>query len=225
MFAAADGCKKGWVVAMTPSWPAVAPPSLQVVGDIGELLMLTRDAQRVMLDMPIGLADRGGRLCDEEARRMLGGNSSRCFFAPPRGALMATSYEEFNEKHLAACGKKSSRQAFGLLSKIREVDAVMTPALQERVWEFHPELTFMHLAGTALASKHSAQGILARLALLRPLIPGLDEFHRVEATGDAGIDDVLDALVGLVAAARPAGRLPAGGALRDARGLRCEINY
>lgn len=39
-------------------------------------------------------------------------------------------------------GKSLSRQAFEIISKIREVDDLMTPELQTRVFEVHPELSF-----------------------------------------------------------------------------------
>lgn len=45
----------------------------------------------VAVDVPIGLLERGGRECDAEARRLLGGRRSSVFPAPIRPILTATS--------------------------------------------------------------------------------------------------------------------------------------
>ena len=55
---------------------------------------------------------------------------------------------------------------WGIVPKLREVDAVMTPGLQKRVMEFHPGLVWKRLAGRVLAPKHGARGAVQRLAVL-----------------------------------------------------------
>jgi predicted RNase H-like nuclease len=123
---------------------------------------------------------------------------------------------------------------WGIVPRLREVDATMTPALQGRIMEFHPELAWKRLAGRVLLSKHTAAGLVQRLGLLRPHVPNLDEMDggaRTSGAAHAGLDDVLDALVGLAVAASirtqrcQAYRLPESEPQRDERGLRMEIWY
>jgi predicted RNase H-like nuclease len=84
--------------------------------------------------IPIGLLDTpqiGGRECDREARRLLKPPRASSVFSPPiRKYLPAQDFSET---------RGISKQAFGILSKIREVDEQMTPELQNRVYEVHPE--------------------------------------------------------------------------------------
>jgi predicted RNase H-like nuclease len=134
-------------------------------------------------------------------------------------------------------GHGLSIQAFNILPKIREVDRLMTPALQQRVYEAHPELAFQSLAGHPLQGrKRTVAGREARLRVLETLPSPL--FHDIRAAftqvlhankrTDVAPDDILDAYV-LVwtalciwrAQAHRVPKLPQ----HDARGLRMEIWY
>jgi len=234
MIASADGCKRGWILARCKGWPPTETPALEIHPDFGAVIGATATCEIVVVDMPIGLPEAGCRACDEEAKKYLGGQAhSRVFYAPPRATLDVTDWKEFVTIHRGANGRGLSKQAFGLLAKLRDVDAAMTPALQERVREFHPELAWRHLAGHLLSSKHTAAGSLERLRLLRYLVPALDDLDKdyPGAAAKAALDDVLDALVGLWVAARIAAggrnaqRLPANDPPKDTRVLRMEIWY
>jgi predicted RNase H-like nuclease len=122
-----------------------------------------------------------------------------------------------------------SRQVFGLLQKIADVDDLMTPRLQQRVVEAHPELSFMELNdGKPLSfPKTSAPGRACRVRLLTrgACLTGLEE-EAAHVAGGAKPDDVLDA----AAAAWTGARLVRGEAIRipddpgvDQRGLRMEM--
>jgi predicted RNase H-like nuclease len=133
--------------------------------------------------------------------------------------------------NVAATGRSLSEQSLGIVRKIREVDLVMTPALQACVREVHPEVVFAARsgAGAGLASsKKTTEGRSARLALLPP---AWAEAARAAAfpRKDAAPDDVVDALAALDAALRIASgrvrRLPDGPEERDERGLAMEIVY
>lgn len=204
----------------------------------------------VAIDMPIGLPERfnpGGRDCDRLARALLnaGGSGRGCtIFTPPtRLALNAAHYRQAcaaNAKGAAPGARAGlSKQSFNLFPKIRELDALMTPAHQARVHETHPELVFMALAGGPLTQpKKSAQGRARRIELLAgagiadaaDLIASARAFAHGAALphGHAAVrvqpDDVLDALACALAARRIslglAQRLPEPlKAQRDARGL------
>ncbi|PMW04791.1 DUF429 domain-containing protein, partial [Pseudomonas sp. GW456-11-11-14-TSB2] len=64
-------------------------------------------------------------------------------------------------------GKGVSAQLWNIADKIREVDEIMTPALQDTIGEAHPELIFWNLVGQRrLARKTSLDGREQRIALL-----------------------------------------------------------
>ena len=234
----ADGCKGGWVLALAGRWPCAEPPRLHLCADFRQVVALTRSCSAVVVDMPIGLPSSARpRPCDELAWEELRSCRSRVFRTPPRQALRARTALEFQAIHRRICGVGSGYPVWNIAAKLREVDAAMTPSLQRRVVEFHPELVWKRLAGRALLSKHTKAGLQARLSILRHLVPGMEEAlqWRKRFTGSVDLDDVLDALVGLAAAhaiamVSPAAamsgracRLPPWRPPRDARGLRMEI--
>jgi predicted RNase H-like nuclease len=201
-----DGCRAGWVVAESRG-PA-DPPAFRVVPKIASLLDdLQQEHALVAIDIPIGLpggppTDDGRRRCDRAARTALGLRAVSVFSAPCRQTLAAQSYAEACYLEVAArgWGQGISQQAYGILPKIREVDAAVTPAHQQPISagtgvlirEVHPEVCFAMLnggAGPALGMRHAKRvchackktgvpcpGESDRLALLRdwfgPFEPG-----------------------------------------------------
>jgi predicted RNase H-like nuclease len=141
-----------------------------------------------------------------------------------RAVLGASSYEEACRISRAAYGRAVSRQLFGILPKIRELDALQSPALQQQLFEMHPEVSFAELAGAPMQfHKATSEGRHERLAALRRAFPDLRAVSDVRPRGTQP-DDVLDALVGAWTARRYASGLHTrlGGDV-DARGLRMEI--
>lgn len=189
----------------------------------------TRRCAAVAVDIPIGLTEGPEpRPPDIEARRVLGQRASSVFPAPVRPAMQARTYEKACTISLRVSGRKMSKQSFALIDKIRQADRVMTPELQERVVEVHPEVSFWALnGGQAMAhKKKSAAGKQERLQLLTRVFQ--DGLASVAVPAGAGRDDLLDACV----AAWTAWRLAHGRAERlpsdppvDARGLRMAIVY
>jgi len=221
-----DGCRGGWIAV---SIDAADRRDFAIFSAIAEVLVL--GAATTMIDIPIGLPERGYRGCDREARRLLKGAASRVFLGLRRPLLGCLSdYPAANAWGKKTDGKGLAKQAFNILPKIAEVDAVITPALQERFRESHPELVFARMnGGTPLASKHEAEGLRQRHDLLmRHGFAALDAWlARLRGTG-AKPDDLYDACVLALAArdamAGDAQRIGAGEA-RDAKGLRMEIWY
>ena len=161
-----------------------------------------------MIDIPIGLPG-GARACDLEARVLLGPRRSSIFPAPSRRLL--------DEREYAG---QCSLQLWNILDKVREVDRLMSPALQRRVYEGHPETSFALLAGAPLRwKKKTALGAAERRALLAP------HFGEIPRVPGAAMDDVLDAHALLWSAHRIAGGKAQvlGAPQRDRRGLRCHI--
>jgi predicted RNase H-like nuclease len=173
----------------------------------------------VAIDIPIGLAEHGARACDIEARARLGPRRSSVFPAPVRAVLGAATWTDANATARAVDGRGLPRQVFNLLAKIAEVDARISPALQSRIVEAHPELCFASMSGAPLAfAKRTPAGQHDRMALVRaPILP----------VAGAARDDVLDAHALLWTARRVARGVEArlGDGSRDRRGLRMEIVY
>lgn len=200
---------------------------------VADVLSLTPAPQMIAIDIPIGLLDtpqRGGRDCDQLARRLLRRRASSVFSPPSRSVLQATHYDQVR-------GHGMSRQAFGILPKIRQVDELITPAHQTIVHEAHPELAFMRLAGAPMQhNKKTTAGREERLRALRQapqphyqgLASALQRALRTYRRAQVAYDDLLDACALLstsyALATAQAHRLPTLPAW-DAKGLRMEICY
>lgn len=231
MIAGVDGCKRGWLVAISAGWPCEELPELVFCRDFSLVLETTVSCSVVVVDMPIGLPSGDEcRKCDIAARDEIGRkDSKRIFMTPPRQSLQASTAEEFQQIHRRLKGKGAGIPVWGIAQKLKEVDAEMNPKIQEHTMEFHPELAWKQLAGNVLASKHTAKGILQRLEFIKKFIPEVAGFGDVPAATRGKIDDVLDALVGLATAHSIATgpdynrRLPLDEPGRDERGLRMEI--
>jgi predicted RNase H-like nuclease len=202
-------------------------------------LAFAAGAEKVAVDMPIGLPDRigeAGRGCDRAARVHLGGRQSSLFAVPSRAAVMEKDYAAVCAAALRTSDppRKVSKQCFNLFPKIRELDALMTPALQRRVVESHPELAFWAMNGERpldlpkrVKSQPHEPGLKLRRALLEQAgfpVAGLDRADFPRAL--AGPDDILDAAACAVVARKVcegrARRFPEEPS-QDARGLRMEI--
>ena len=232
MIAGVDGCRAGWFVALAETWPGNKVPSFAVCPEFRDVLAFTASCKMIVVDMPIGLpSEAEKRKCDLEVRNLLAPEGrSRVFFTPPCTTLDASSYNIFLEKHRQATGRGASRQTYGIVPKLREVDPVMTPELQERVREFHPELAWKRLAGKVLKSKHTENGINDRWSILEKSgAYWVKDLKDRKPPVGTKIDDVLDAFVGLHVAVsitnNTAPRLPKSEIQHDSRGLRMEIWY
>jgi predicted RNase H-like nuclease len=196
---------------------------------------LFADAARfdiLAIDIPIGLSESGWRPCDTAARRLLRGpRASSVFPAPARAVLAARSYEEAVSISVAVCGKKMTRQSFGILDRIAEIDRALqsSPMLCEKVREIHPEVCFYFLNEKRPMenSKRTELGAAERDKVLERVFG--NAFARIRAEIPkrlAADDDIRDAL----AAAWTAGRIADGVAecisgvsARDLTGLTMEM--
>lgn len=226
--AGVDGCRGGWVAVLF-NIGVREPRQTLLCEDFEAVLRLSPRPEVIAIDMPIGLLDvrrPKGRLCDELARNELTGRKSSVFSPPIRGLLDAPRSQ--------ALANGVSPFAFGIVSKIGEVDQWMTPELQHRVFESHPELAFKSLCGRPMhLGKKTREGRKERLrtlANLRTIFPDpgvmvaedLGRFTRKQVAPD----DLLDAYVMTWMASRiaagTASRLPDDPPL-DRKGLRMEI--
>ncbi len=224
-----DGCRGGWVLVRLPATAPIDAGAVdaRVVETLDPVLTDLASGRLVAaaIDVPIGLAARRPRACDLAARSMLGPRRSSVFPAPVRAVLSATTYEEACRVSRAACGKAVSRQLFNIVGKIREVDRLQSPELQDRLFEMHPELSFTLLAGAPMrCHKATPEGRAERLGALRSAFPAIDPTAPSWSLPGARPDDVLDALVGAWTARRSvAGTHVRLGGEHDERGLRMEV--
>lgn len=231
--AGVDGCRAGWVVVWHPL-DAKQHARVAIFSTFSDVLAIPEKPEVIAIDIPIGLPDMtgpGGRSCDAAVRKFLGVRAASLFSVPSRSAVYSDDYG-------AACAeasrtshppRKISKQAFNLFPKMREVDALMTPDIQRRVVECHPEFVFWRLNDSRALehSKKSYEGAQSRRALLvRAGYPSA-VFDRVSLRKkDACDDDVIDAF----AAASVACDILRGKAQRvpvcpeiDRKGLKMEI--
>jgi len=235
-----DGCPAGWIAV---TFPIDHPEDAEwhIFKDFETLVAATAQHKALAIDMPIGLpeiAEAGGRAADREARAKLGDRKSSVFSVPARAAIYAQDYRAACEKALQFSDppRKVAKQTFNLFPKIREIDALMTPGLQDRVVECHPEVSFWALNGCEpldqpkkVKSRPYEPGIELRRCLLKDA--GFRDEFLVGPVGSSrrvATDDFLDAC----AAAWSAARLASGAARRmpaehvtDRKGLRVEIVY
>lgn len=224
-----DGCPGGWVAV---TWDSEAGSlAVRVHRSFAELLAAYEGAAAIGVDIPIGLAEGAPRGADRAARRVLGPRASSVFPAPDPRLLEQMPYADALARSRQLLGKGISRQAHAIYPKVAEVNALMTPELQRRVVEVHPEVSFATLnGGPMMTSKRTPEGYEERRALLAAGL-GLGIWDRATARGiarPAGADDVLDATVAAWSARRlalgVAGRLPEPAEV-DARGIRMEIVF
>jgi len=201
VIAGVDGCRAGWVVALARLEAHNAlEHQVRICASFEEVLRLEPAPVVLAIDIPIGLLAEprpGGRDCDRRARQLLGRRASSVFTPPSRMVLEATHYAQVRAYGL-------SIQAFNILPKIREVDRVMSPALQQRVYEAHPELAFRCLAGhpmqqrkKTVAGREERLQALARAPspLFHGIQPALARALQSCKRTQVAADDVLDAFV------------------------------
>ena len=224
--AGVDGCRGGWVVATVPQ-RGRGPIGIRVVADLGDVVaeVETGHLAAVAIDIPIGLPAHEPRAADVLARSRLGPRRSSVFPAPCRAVLGADDYAEACARSRAVCGKAVSKQLFNILPKIAEIDAILTPSLQERIVEMCPELSFAVLTGRPMTHrKTTSAGRRERVAALESVFAGVAAQTDRPPAG-AQRDDVVDALVGAWTAQRVAEgvHMALGGAYDDT-GLRMEVS-
>lgn len=223
----ADGCKAGWIaVRRAPG----SMPSVEVFVSFAALLSAIPDNAIVAVDMPIGLPEfssKGGRGPEALVRPLLGTRQSSVFSIPSRAALYAdtsdfTTVEAWYAAHRRASDvakttsdppRSVSIQAFGIFSKIREIDTLLIarPDLRGRIFESHPEVAFCRLNGDQamqlpkkIKGSVNPAGMAERKALLYRHGYDMDFLDQPPPRG-AAADDFLDAAVMMLIAGRIAG--------------------
>lgn len=175
-----------------------------------------RDAQLILVDMPIGLP--GGkvktRAADSLARKLLGKRGSSVFTPGVRSLLVCRTYEEACRENRKVTGKKITLQYWNLIPKIADVDSFLTttPDAIGRVLESHPELCFEKASIKSINyGKKTADGIGERLEILRKYFPDSQEVYtrvlKQYRRKDVARDDIVDAMILAVTARESRGAM------------------
>ena len=205
-----DGCAAGWFYIALGEQGEYC---YGVVGELREIVDKAHVRDRVFVDIPIGLPDKGmpePRKFDIEARQRLGWpRRASVFPAPARETLAAADdYQKACRANQQAVGRKISRQTFGILPKIRDADDLLRHDEKARkiVREVHPELCFWELNDKhpMKHSKKTKEGQDERLAMLARIWSrartALDEICAEYRRKDVAKDDIVDAMAAAVAA-------------------------
>ncbi|MEJ7839342.1 MAG: DUF429 domain-containing protein [Thermomicrobiales bacterium] len=230
--AGVDGCPDGWVAAVVDVETLTL--KFRVFATFRELVAELEDAVAIGIDIPIGLMSCGSRQADTLARKRLPGKTSSVFSAPHPEVRRIQDYATANARSKQLIGKGLTIQCFHILRKIAEVNDEMTPDMQARIIEVHPEVSFAEMnEKPILLKKGRVCGFNERAALLRSksglaLIPDWKEAKNVVPGMTVRPDDTLDAIV----AAWTALRFSRGEASRVPKepeigfgGLRAEIVF
>lgn len=200
-----DGCKSGWICVSRVN--AAGQLRAQIIDQMENLEFNTYDF--IAIDIPIGLPVSGSRACDVGARVILKPRGCCVFPAPIRPLLDAEDYAKACAIKFAIDGNKISRQAWGIMPKIAEVDELLQSReeLRTKVIEVHPEVSFccMNNQVPLLLGKKSCEGKLNRLTLIDLYFgAGTIKYLKNSLVGNRGWgdDDLLDACAALWTAER-----------------------
>lgn len=183
-----------------------------------------RDADRILIDIPIGLRSGGKRACDVEAKQRLGGRrGNSVFYTPIREAVEAQTITDAKRAQ-DSLDFSVQNQAWGIVPRIQEVDEFLMMFSEElvntEIRETHPELCFTALNGgePMTHDKQTETGRDERLAVLSGfLVDAHGLYHEAVETftepdwapvvGKSGRDDIIDAMVATLTA-RECGSTP-----------------
>jgi predicted RNase H-like nuclease len=182
--------------------------------------LLADPYDRAMIDMPIGLPERGYRQCDIEARALVG---PRVFLGARWGVWNFKTLGEANAHYWnqEGVGRGISMQLFCIREKLQELNEVPVPP---RLFEAHPEMIFWRIAGRVLASKNTAKGRAERIEILKEKGIGRVQRWLGQRHGTGIGRDLIDACACALAARDSTRRVPTNGNLIN-RGAQAEIWY
>jgi len=155
------------------------------------------DASVIAVDIPCSYPAPGtkGRVCEREGRAMLGPRWQSMFETYPEVIMLAETYEAANALARSTIGKGLPKQSYDLGKAIKE--AVALSEKDQRIYETHPEVVFLRLAG-ALATKKSWTGFRQRLLALEAA--GVKLPNDFPEGDKVAVDDVIDAAAAALAA-------------------------
>jgi len=168
-------CKDGWLAVLLDV-TGQKTPLMRPLLSFWDVLNFSEQPEKIAVDLPIGFSDSAaieGRKCEKEVRKLLGPRQHSVISSPCRAALLKTRYEDANHANIASAktSPKLSSHAFELFAKLREIDTRITPKLQNRVFETHPDLAFTIVRNQSPCKypKEDEKGVEERIAELRSI--------------------------------------------------------
>lgn len=224
-----DGCRGGWI-------------GVQFNGDAFdwnisqslESVLSWTSAEKILIDIPLGLPDVPPRAADLQAQALLPAKAkSSIFHTPAWDIVICDDYATANEQSKAKYGRGISVQSWNIVPKIKEANALLrdNPKLLERLLEAHPELCFNGIKRTPLRfKKKTEEGKRERLQVLEVVLPRAriiyESIKNATRRREVALDDILDAMV-LAASAGKENSLKSvpDVPLKDAAGIPMQIHY
>ena len=229
-----DSCKAGWFAVKFidgSNW------EVNVFRSIPRLWNSCKDASLILIDIPIGLVEKDSneRVCDKEARKLLGRKRGSSVFPVPCRDAVYADIQQASNINSERTGRKLSKQVSWIIPKIRQVDQLLTSnnVAKLRIREVHPELCFwaLNCRNPMVFSKKDRRGIKERKKILFSLYPHCELIFKYAEHAyrrkDVARDDILDALVAAVTASKGEQVLmtiPSKPQI-DSKGLRMEMVY
>lgn len=210
MIVGVDGCKGGWFTVILKE---NSDYEVDLFENVKELYSSYSDASLILIDIPIGLIEKGKeeRCCDKEARSILRKKRRSSVFPAPSQlslSIHAETYKEALETNKRLTGKGFSKQTWYIIPKIREANQLLIEdiSVRLRIKEIHPELCFWALnnKNPMKHSKRTEEGFKERKQVLHSVF-----HHTNDIINDAeskykrnkvARDDILDALSAAVTA-------------------------
>ncbi len=202
-----DGCAGGWFAVW--AGPDTTGVDHALYDDLDAVFAAHGDADRLLVDIPVGLTNDGPRACDQQARELLGLRGVSVFPAPCRAVVdyrqqagVDASYDRASEIQTEQLDSGISQQAWNITDKIAAMDAYLrnySPAVD--VYESHPECCFAVLNGgyPIAHSKSTQTGRAARFAVLDGEVDGWKACYETACEdyyyNQVARDDIVDAMV------------------------------
>lgn len=198
--AGVDGCRSVWIMIKHH----LNEYTFGVYETLSTLITAHQQLERILIDMPIGLASKTHpRTLDRLLRNTLESRKSTVFNVPCRAAVYATSIAEAKQINKAIEGKSLSIQSLSLCPKIIQIDTYLQqfPKSAIQLIESHPELCFKFLNNnwkTVQSKKSTQEGYRERLGILKKYEPKAEQICKdilkVTLRKDVKKDDIVDAL-------------------------------
>lgn len=233
MYLGVDGCPGGWLAV---AYSDDGFEGARVYDRVADLYAAHRDADRILIDVPIGLRTDSSepRACDTAARSLLSPVRHHSVFPTPiRAAAHEDSYEVAKAVQERHTDGSLNRQTWGIAPKIAAVDTLLRDRehARECVRESHPEVCFYGFAGEPMRYSKTGDPRRAyweRVAVLRTVEPDVyDHLWTAASTADAAAstDDLVDAFVVALTARSDRLRTLPEAPEQDDEGLPMEMVY
>jgi len=205
VYVGVDGYDGKWIAAVLKNGKI----SVHEYADISTLCKEQKNADCILIDVPIGLPDTPTEILlrpDQPARDYLSekNRKSSVFNTPVRSAVYAETKEEAQEVNQIVSGKRLSLQSLAIVPIIRQVDTFLqtNPMWKNKLRESHPELAFQTLNhGNPIKNpKYSTAGITERISILKEYCPDVEKAVNQEKKNK--VNDILDAVCLAVTAQR-----------------------